>query len=95
MLSAWADVSLMWLILLTLLMVIPIGVIFFFAVKGMHRLRQLAKLYLPIAQEKTRFVADKTEEISIQIANPFIAVNAKAAQVSGVTRAIFARRKHE
>jgi len=95
MLSVWADISLMWLILLTLLMVIPIGVVFFFAVKGMHRLRQLAKQYLPIAQEKTRFVADKTEEISTKIADPFIAVNAKAAQANGVTRAIFARRKCE
>ena len=95
MLSVWADISLMWLIFLTLLMVIPIGAVLFFAVKGMHRLRQLAKQYLPIAQEKTQFVADKTEEVSIRIANPFITVHSKSAQANGVTKAIFARRKSE
>jgi hypothetical protein len=95
MLAVWTDISLIWLILLTLLMVIPIGVVFFFAVKGMHRLRQLARLYLPIVQRRTRFVADKAEEVSIKIVYPFVAVNARAAQVNGVTRAIFARRKHE
>ena len=91
-LSTWADISLMWLIFLTLLMVIPIGVIFFFAVRGMHRLRQLAKIYLPIAQEQTRLLADKTEEISQQVAGPIITVESKAAQVSGTTKAIFGRR---
>jgi len=49
---------------------------------------------LPIAQEKTRQVADKTEEVSRQVARPFIGIDAKAAQVNGVAKAILVRRKN-
>jgi hypothetical protein len=91
-LSVLADISLLWLIFLSLITILPFAVLFFYAVRGMHRLRQLAKIYLPIAQEKTRFLADKTEEISQQIAAPIIAIESKAAQVSGTTKAIFGRR---
>ena len=38
-LSVWADISLMWLIFLTFVSILPIGVLFFFMIKGMHRLR--------------------------------------------------------
>jgi hypothetical protein len=93
-LAVWRDLSLLWLIFLTLLAVLPFGVLFFFAVKGMVRLRQLAKQYLPLAQEKARLVADKTEEISQKVTDPIIGANAKAAQVNGLTKAIFARRKN-
>lgn len=87
-----ADISLMWLIFLTLIIILPPTVLFFFMIKGMHRLRQLLVLYLPVVQEKSRLVADKTGEISQKVANPFIGMNAKAAQVNGVRKAIFTRR---
>lgn len=92
-LAVWRDVSLLWLILLALISILPFAVIFFFAIKGMHRLRQLAKQYLPIAQEKTRLVADMTEEISQKVANPFIEIQARTAQVDGLRKAIFTRRQ--
>lgn len=92
-LAVWRDISLLWLIFLTLLSVLPFAVLFFYAIKGVHRLRQLAKLYLPIAQEKARMVADRTEEISQQVASPIIAIESKSAQVNGITKAIFTRRK--
>lgn len=87
-----ADISLMWLIFLTLIIILPPIVLFFFMIKGMHRLRQLLVLYLPIVQEKSRLVADKTGEISQKVANPIIGMNAKAAQVNGIRKAIFTRR---
>jgi hypothetical protein len=92
-LATMRDISLLWLILLGLITILPITVIFYYLIRGMTRLRQLALEYLPIAQEKTRFVAVKTEEISQKVASPIISVQTKAAQVNGVTRAAFSRRK--
>lgn len=92
-LATMRDISLLWLILLGLITILPISVIFFFLVRGMIRLRQLALEYLPIAQEKTRFVAARTEEISQKIATPIIGVQTKAAQVNGMKKAAFSRRK--
>jgi hypothetical protein len=92
-LAVFRDISLLWLIFLTLIAILPFGVLFFFAIRGMHRLRQLAIQYLPIAQEKARWVADKTEEVSQKISDPIIGVKAKTAQVHGVRKAIFTRRQ--
>ena len=57
----------------------------------MRRLRQLAKLYLPIAQDKARLVASKSEEISQQVAKPIITTNAKMAQVNTIAKSIWRR----
>jgi hypothetical protein len=92
-LATMRDISLLWLILLGLITILPVTVIFYFLVRGMTRLRQLALEYLPIAQEKTRIIAARTEEISQKIATPIISVQTKAAQVSGITKATFSRRK--
>ncbi len=91
--AVWRDISLLWLIFLTFVAILPLAVAFFFAVRGMHRLRQLAKQYLPLAQEKTRLVADKTEEISHKVAKPFIEVQARAAEISGIITAIKRRKR--
>ncbi len=87
------DISLLWLIFLTFVAILPVGVILFFAVKGMHRLRQLAKQFLPIAQDKARQVANVTERVSQKVADPIIGVEAKKAEVGGVARAILRRKK--
>jgi hypothetical protein len=92
-LAVWRDISLLWLIFLTFFAILPFGVIFFFFIKGLHRLRQLAKEYLPIAQEKARLVSETTERISHKVANPFIEAQATSAEVGGIARSIFARRK--
>ena len=91
-LAVFRDISLLWLIFLTFIAVLPLAVLLFFAVRGMHRLRQVAKQYLPIAQEKAQLVADKTEEIGHQVANPFIAAHAKSAQVHGILNTILRRK---
>jgi hypothetical protein len=93
-LAVFRDISLLWLIFLTFLAVLPFAVLFFFAVKGMVRLRQLAKQYLPVAQDYARLVADKSEEVSQKVTDPIIGANAKAAQVNGLTKAIFDRRNN-
>jgi hypothetical protein len=90
-LAVWRDISLVWLIFFAFLSILPFGVLFFFAVKGMHRLRQLAKLYLPIAQDKARVVAQATERAGTKLAAPVIALSARAAQWDGIRRATFRR----
>ncbi len=92
-LAVWRDVSLLWLILLTLIAVLPIGVLFFFIVRAFHRLRQLAKQYLPLAQKGARRMAIKADEWSRKAADPFIEAHSRSAQVNGFTKAILARRK--
>jgi hypothetical protein len=92
-LAVWRDISLLWLIFLTFVSVLPFVVLFFFLIKGMHRLRQLLVIYLPIVQDKARLVADKSEEISQKVADPFIGMHVKAAQVDGLRKAIFTRRQ--
>jgi hypothetical protein len=93
LLSVWADISLMWLIFLTFISILPIAVLFFYMIKGMHRLRQLLILYLPLVQDKARLVASKTDEISQQVAKPVIGVYARSAQANGLRKAIFTRRQ--
>jgi hypothetical protein len=92
-LAVWRDISLLWLIFLTFVSVLPFVVLFFFLIKGMHRLRQLLVIYLPIVQDKARLVADKSGEISQKVADPFIGMHVKAAQVDGLRKAIFTRRQ--
>ncbi len=90
-LAVWSDISLMWLILLALVSILPVAVIFVYCIQGLHRLRQLAKLYLPIAQEKTRLVADKTDTIGRQIVSPIIAIQSTTARATGIGRAMVSR----
>lgn len=92
-LAVWRDISLLWLILLSLIAVLPFAVLFFFAIKGMHRLRQVTVTYLSLVQDKSALVATKTDEISRHIASPIIRVRAKTAQVSGIRNAIFRRQR--
>lgn len=87
------DISLLWLILLALITVLPFGILFYYGTKGMRRLRQLALLYLPIAQEKAKLVADTTEQISDKVVEPIISTRAKAAQAQGLAGAILTRRE--
>ena len=89
--EVWRDISLMWLILLTFVAVLPFGVLFYLAVSGMHRLRQILKKYFPLAQDKVSQVADKTEEISDKVAQPVVELYAKAAQVNTMARTILRR----
>lgn len=93
--AVWRDISLLWLIVLTLITILPVGVVFFFLVSGLHRLRALAKQHFPLVQEKAELVADTTERASQRITAPIIGVQAKASQVGGIRNAVLARRKAE
>jgi hypothetical protein len=92
-LAVWRDISLLWLIFLTLIAVLPAGVILFFCIKGMHRLRQLTRKYLPIVQDKARQVASGTERASQKVVSPFIAAQAAGARISTMARTTVTRRK--
>ena len=91
--EVWRDISLMWLTLLTLVAVLPFAIVFFFAIKGMRRLRQLAKQYLPQAQEQARLVAAKTEEFSQQLTKPMVEVNVRTARLNMTARTILRRNR--
>ena len=86
--SVWADISLIWLLSLALVGILPIAVIMFLLVKGMRRLNQLARQHLLIATQKVEMVANKTQEISDKIANPFIKTYSMPARVRGMRQEI-------
>ncbi len=90
-LAVFRDISLLWLIFLALLAVIPIGIALFFAVKGMIRLRAILLLYLPVVQEKARWVSTMTIRVADTVTRPIIYTYATAAQVNGLVRAILRR----
>jgi hypothetical protein len=92
-LVALRDVALLWLITLTFVAVAPWAVVFFFAVKGLHRLRQVTKKYLSLAQDKARQGASLADQASHKIAAPVITIQARAAQVDGLRQAIWRRNK--
>lgn len=89
--AVWRDISLIWLILLTFIAVLPFGVIFFFIIQGLRRLRQVVKTYLPQAQDVARLVAEKTDEVSNKVAQPVIELHATATQVNTMARTILRR----
>jgi hypothetical protein len=89
--EVWRDISLLWLFLLTFVAVLPFGVIFFLAVRGMRRLRQVLKKYFPLAQDGAGRVAAKTEEVSDKVAQPVVELYARAAQVNTMARTILRR----
>ncbi|MGC9335123.1 MAG: hypothetical protein ACP5JJ_13305 [Anaerolineae bacterium] len=92
-LGVWRDISLLWLILLTFVAVLPVGIVLFYAIKGMRRLRQLARHYLPIVQDKAGLVATKSEEISQKVAEPIIKTYARTAQVNTMAKSIWRRNR--
>jgi hypothetical protein len=92
-LAVWRDVSLLWLILLSLIATLPFAVLFYFAIVGLAKLRKVVKKYLVLAQEKAKLVANTTEGVSRQVSAPIIQMQAKSAQVHGIRKAIFVRRQ--
>jgi hypothetical protein len=92
--TVWRDISLLWLIFLTLIAALPFGVIFYLATRGMRRLRQLAKQYLPLARTKAVEMADVTEKASQKVTKPFIEASARTAEINAILTTTFARRKN-
>jgi hypothetical protein len=91
--EVWRDISLMWLILLTFIAVLPFGVILFFAIQGMQRLRQVTKRFFPQAQEQVRLVAEKTEEVSEQVVQPLVELYARTTKLNTMARTILRRNR--
>jgi len=91
--AVWRDISLLWLIFLTVIPALLISVVLFFCIRGMHRLRQLAKKYLPTAQNTARQVADGTERASLKVVSPFVAAHVAGARIGTIVRTTVTRRK--
>ena len=91
-LGVWRDISLIWLLSLTIISVLPIGIILFLLISGMRRLRQALKLYLPIGQDMARQLVAKVNEICDQIIAPFVAIYAGWARLNAITKAILGRK---
>jgi len=88
-----SDISLMWLIFWTLIGVIPFGVLFFCAIKGLHRLRPATRKYLRLAQSGAKKVSDTSDRVSHQVTAPIIGLRAKWTQVNRLRTAAFRRRQ--
>jgi hypothetical protein len=92
-LAVWRDISLLWLIFLTFLTVLPVGVLLFFVIKGLHGLRKVARRYLPMAQSGAQRVSDTADRLSGKITAPVISLRAKVAQVDRLRIAAFRRKQ--
>jgi len=92
-LAVWRDLALMWLILWTFVAILPISVILFFSIKGMHRLRPATRRALRSAQAKAQQVSDVTGRLGAKATAPAIHLRARAAQVERLSKAIFRRRE--
>jgi hypothetical protein len=95
-LAVWRDISLLWLIFWTFIAVLPVGVLLFFAIMGMHRLRQVTRKYLRQAQAGAQRVSDTSDRLSHRVTAPIISLRAKVAQVDrlcGLRTATFRRKQ--
>ena len=86
--SALADVSTMWLVLLSfILCLIPLalvgGMVF-----GMYKLLGTLPQVLRRGQEGVARVGDGVDQVSKRVAAPFIAVSASASQAKGMLRSV-------
>ena len=89
--EVWRDISLIWLISMAIVGTLPIAIVFFLAIRGLHKLRGVVKRFASVAQKKAYLVAVKSDEMSQKVAKPFIVTYAKAAQARTMTRAITRR----
>lgn len=90
-LGVWRDISLIWLLTLTIISVLPISIVLFFLVKGLHSLRRLLKQYLLLGQNLASQLAVKVSEICDQVIAPFVGLYAGWARLNAITKAIFRR----
>ncbi len=89
--STLADISLMWLIVLSFIAcLVPLGIAFGL-VYGMHKLRQALRPVFAKGQQITAQISEGTDRISLKAAEPFIDASARASRVKGTTRGLVKR----
>jgi hypothetical protein len=86
-LGAWRDVALILLILETMLVVLPTGILLYLAVRAAWHVRRQAKDKLPIARGYAERMVTITDGLSRRIVRPLIEVRARSAQLDAVGRA--------
>ncbi len=91
MIHTWANIALIFLILLSMIAwMIPLALLFF-SVKGMQKARQRMGSLMPQAQERVRRATSLVERGSRQVARPIIWAYTWAARVQATTRALKGR----
>ncbi len=82
------DLSIILLAIEIFILVLVPGAIFYFSIKGLRQGQKWLKITgLPEAQRYTRLVADKSNEYSAKIADPFIKVDTVTIQTRKTARA--------
>ena len=84
--STLADVSMIWLVMLSMILcLIPLALVGGI-VYGMRKLLIALPPVFGKGQEGMATVADRTDEVSNRVAAPFIAASAVSSQVKGMLR---------
>jgi len=89
----WRDISLVWLVFWTLIAILPIAAVLFFAIWGMHRLRPAARNALRVVQPRAQQVSEATSRLSVRLAAPAIQLHARAAQADRLRNVILRRKE--
>ena len=90
-LGVWRDISLIWLLFLTIISVLPISIVLFLLVRGLHSLRQVLKRYLSLGQSLASQLAAKVNEVCDKIIAPFVGIYAGWARLNAIAKAILRR----
>ena len=85
-LSAWADLSLIWLSFLSFILGIVPLVLLYFAVRGMLVVNRRVPRYLKLGQYYSGLVRDQTRKYSQLAAEPVMKAHGQAARVETVIR---------
>lgn len=87
-LSAGRDIALVILIVEAfVLSLLPLA-LFYFGIRGMHRLRDKLDPLLPRAQNCLQSIAHSSQNLSARIARPFITLSCLRAQAQGTIQAL-------
>ena len=80
-LSAWADLSIILLAIEAFVICLVLGVIYFYATRGILQLMRRLRITFPIIQGYFRQAEQVTKTASDRVAAPFIATSAATAKV--------------
>jgi len=87
-LAPWRDLSIVWFVLWTLIVMLIPGAIFFFALKYLRIFKRWLKTPLLTAQIWALRIQNATTRVSNQIAAVPIELNSKAAQAETTARGV-------
>ena len=87
-LAPWRDLSIVWFVLWTMILVAAPGVVVFFALKYLRKFKRWLKMPLLTAQVWALRIQQGTERTSDRIVAVPIALHSKAAQANTTVRGV-------